>query len=89
MEAARRFAVEIYHVHNIDNRAVFEVPGLHTEHAGIFKLKKFACRALKGKGARSGIRVIYAWHAGESRAEFIEIYYKGRKKDMDYARVKM
>ena len=28
----------------------------------VYKLKKFACRALKGRGAKSGIRVIYSWN---------------------------
>ena len=37
-------------------------------------------KALKGKGARSGIRVIYAYHEDHDKVEFIELYYKGDKE---------
>lgn len=41
------------------------------------KVKKFACKSLKGKGGHSGIRFTYAYFPFEDKIEFIEIYYKG------------
>jgi len=38
-------------------------------------LDGFSCKSLKGKGVRSGIRIIYAYYEEEDIIEFIEIYY--------------
>jgi hypothetical protein len=35
----------------------------------------------------SGIRVIYAYQEEENKVEFIEIYYKGNKKNEDGERI--
>lgn len=67
-----------YHKYKIDNNGIERIPGLGFDRPEVFKATKFACRALKGKGARSGIRVIYAYFQDENRIELIEIYYKER-----------
>jgi mRNA-degrading endonuclease RelE of RelBE toxin-antitoxin system len=54
----------------------------------IIKVKKFACKALKGKGANSGIRVIYAFHKEEQKIVFIEIYFKGDQENEDRNRIR-
>lgn len=54
----------------------------------IIKVKKFACRALKGKGANSGIRVIYAYHKEEQKIVFIEIYFKADQENEDRNRMR-
>lgn len=54
----------------------------------IIKIKKFSCRALKGKGANSGIRMIYAFHNEEDKIVFIEIYFKEDKENEDRERIK-
>lgn len=54
----------------------------------IIKVKKFACKALKGKGANSGIRVIYAFHKEEQKIVFIELYYKGDQENEDRDRIR-
>ena len=53
--------------------------GVNTE---IYKIKRFRCKALKNKGSRSGIRIIYAYFDSEKKVEFIEVYYK-EKDDID------
>ena len=53
----------------------------------IYKARKFACRSLKGKGSRSGIRVIYAFYPDNNKIEFIEIYFKGDKENEDKERI--
>lgn len=89
LEHAKRFAIEIFHANPpIDTGAIVEVPGLCTETVRICKIRKFSCRALPGRGAKSGIRVIYAHFPVENRVDFIEIYFKGDKESEDAARVK-
>ena len=80
--------IKLYHELNIDNGSIFEIPGFDTDEPKIYKAKKFACKALKGKGAKSGIRVIYAYYKNSKETEFIEIYYKGDKENEDRERIK-
>jgi len=54
--------------------------GIETE---IYKVMHFRCKALKHKGSRSGIRVIYAYFEEKQKIEFVAIYYK-KKDDTDY-----
>ena len=78
----------LFHKMNIDNDGVKQITGLKTEEPKIFKAKKFACKSLKGKGAKSGIRVIYSYFEEEDVIEFIEIYYKGDKEHENKERIK-
>ena len=82
-----KVALNAFHKQNIDSRAIFHISDLGIHSPKIFKAKKFACKALKGKGAQSGIRVIYAYHEKEDWIEFIEIYYKGDKESEDRERI--
>jgi len=63
-------------------------PSREVDNKGIVQMaRKFACRALKGKGAHSGIRVIYAGFEEKNRIELIEIFYKGDKENEDRERI--
>ena len=53
----------------------------------IYKVTKFACKSIKGKGVRSGIRIIYAYYEKENIIEFIEIYHKSDKPNEDKQRI--
>lgn len=88
LETAKRNAIDLYHLEKIDNRAVFLIPDFSTDEILIYKIKKFACKALKGRGAMSGIRIIYAYHPAIKKVEFIEIYFKGTKENEDRDRIK-
>jgi len=77
-----------YHKLNVDNHGIFPIDGLGIQNPKIFKVKKFACRSLKGKGVHSGIRIVYAHFAKEDRIELIEIYYKGDQVNEDKDRIK-
>lgn len=88
IETAKKNAIELYHLHKIDNQSIFQIQDFKNDEIEIYKLKKFACKSLKGKGVQSGIRVIYAYHKNRLRIEFIEIYYKGDKKKENRERVK-
>ncbi len=79
--------LKLTHKKNIDNRGVIRISDLGIQQPQIYKAKKFACKALKGKGAASGIRVIYAYYEQEDIVEFIEIYYKGDKENENRDRI--
>lgn len=83
-----KVAMQLFHKQKIDSRAIFHISDLGIHSPKIYKAKKFACKALKGKGAQSGMRVIYAYHEEEDWIEFIEIYYKGDKASEDRERIK-
>jgi mRNA-degrading endonuclease RelE of RelBE toxin-antitoxin system len=53
----------------------------------IIKVKKIACKALKGKGVQSGLRLIYAYFPNEQKIIFIELYHKKDKQNEDRKRI--
>lgn len=59
-------------------------PGLKT---CIIKVKKIACKAIKGRGVNSGLRLIYAHFQEEQRITFIELYHKNDKENEDRQRI--
>jgi mRNA-degrading endonuclease RelE of RelBE toxin-antitoxin system len=85
---AKTAAIELFHIYKINNLSVFPIPNFCSETIQICKIKKFACKSLKGRGARSGIRVIYAFNATLLKVDFIEIYFKADQKNEDRVRIK-
>ena len=79
--------LKLTHKLNIDNKGVVRISDLGIEYPKIYKARRFPCRALKSKGAASGIRVIYAHYEKEDIIEFVEIYYKGNKENEDRGRI--
>lgn len=79
--------LKLTHKLNIDNKGVVRISDLGIEQPQIYKAKKFPCKALKGKGAVSGIRIIYAHFEKDDIIEFVEIYYKGNKENEDRERI--
>ena len=64
----------------------FQISNLSAQHE-IIKVKKFACKSLKGRGRNSGIRIIYAYHQEEQKIVFIEIYFKADQANEDRGRI--
>jgi mRNA-degrading endonuclease RelE of RelBE toxin-antitoxin system len=87
-ELAKKAAIELFHLQKINNLSVFPIPGFSKEPIQIMKLKKFACKSLAGRGAKSGIRIIYAFNSESFQVEFIEIYFKGENENEDRDRIK-
>lgn len=69
----------------------------------VIKVKKIACKALKGRGVNSGLRLVYAYfreiqevkedekiviEKQEERIVFIELYHKNNKAIEDKDRIK-
>jgi mRNA-degrading endonuclease RelE of RelBE toxin-antitoxin system len=82
-----RAQIALYHKLEIDNKGIFRVTGLLFGEPEIYKVRKFACRALKGRGADSGLRLIYALFREEDKVELVEIYFKGDKENEDRTRI--
>lgn len=64
----------------------FQIDGLGIETC-VIKVKKIACRALKGKGVNSGLRLIYALYIESDKIIFIELYHKNDKENEDRQRI--
>ena len=77
----------LFHKLGVDNKGVFEIPGMPFDEPRMYKVKKFACRALKGRGANSGLRLIYAHFEAADKIELVEIYFKGDKENEDRGRI--
>ena len=65
---------------------IFPISNLGIDYK-IFKVKKFHCRSLKGKGANSGMRIVYSYLESERKIKFIEIYHKSDKENHDRKRI--
>lgn len=64
----------------------FRIDNLGVETC-IIKVKKIACKALKGKGVNSGLRLVYAYFPDKNKITFIELYHKIDKENEDRKRL--
>jgi hypothetical protein len=64
----------------------FRIDNLDLETC-IIKVKKIACKALKGRGVNSGLRLIYAHFEKEQKITFIELYHKNDKENENRQRI--
>lgn len=64
----------------------FRIDNLGLENC-IIKVRKIACKALKGRGVNSGLRLVYAYFGQEQRITFIELYHKNEKENEDRDRI--
>ena len=53
----------------------------------VIKIKKIACKSLKGRGVNSGLRLIYAYLKDQEKIIFVELYYKNDKENEDKQRI--
>ena len=89
LEMVKQYDIELFHCQKIDKHGIFKIENAENdENLQFFKIKKFACRSLKGRGSKSGIRIIYAFHNSSLKVVFIEIYFKGEKENEDRERIK-
>jgi hypothetical protein len=71
-----------------DQRPPFSqrIEGLRIETC-IIKVRKIACRALKGRGVDSGFRLVYAYFPEDVRIVLVELYFKADKEIEDRNRI--
>ncbi|MDP4265416.1 MAG: hypothetical protein Q8941_23015 [Bacteroidota bacterium] len=53
----------------------------------VIKVKKIACKALKGRGVNSGLRLVYALFREETKIVFVELFHKNDKANEDKQRI--
>ena len=88
IETFKRYAIETYFSDNhVDTDAFVKIEGLCNEDFTSYKVRKFACKSLKNKGNRSGIRIIFIKDNKSENITFLEIYYKGDKEVEDRGRI--
>lgn len=88
LEVAKRSAIELFHLKNIDNRSIVLMTGYQHDELQVYKLRKFACQSLKGRGNRSGIRVVYAYHICERKVVFLDVYFKADRESENSEAIK-
>lgn len=64
----------------------FRIDGLGIETC-VIKIKKIACKSLKGFGVNTGLRLIYAHFEQENRIVFIELCHKNQKENEERNRI--
>ncbi len=86
----RKTVIELIHVKNILIPSAVPVEGLCDKDGKYvtMKVRKFSCRSLKGKGANTGLRLIYIYEPPKKLITFLEIYCKADKANEDRARIK-
>ena len=88
LEVLKNNAIKLFHLFNINNNGIFEIKNAgNNEKLSFFKVKKITCKSLKGRGAKSGLRLIYAYFPQEQRIVFLEIYFKADKANEDKTRI--
>ena len=65
----------------------FEINDLKL-NACIIKVKKIACKSLKGRGVNSGLRLVYAYFPEEFKIVFVELYHKNSQENENRERIK-
>lgn len=53
----------------------------------VIKVKKIACKSIKGRGVNSGLRLIYAFFKDQEKIVFVELYHKNDKENEDRQRI--
>ncbi len=64
----------------------YRINGLGIETC-VIKVKKIACKALKGRGVNSGLRLIYAYYEKAEKIIFVGLYHKDDKENEDKQRI--
>jgi mRNA-degrading endonuclease RelE of RelBE toxin-antitoxin system len=88
LETLKKSAIELRYGQGIDNGAVFEIPGFCRPTLKVAKVKKFACKSIKGRGNRTGLRLIFVLHTEERRVVLLQLYFKADQANEDRERIK-
>ena len=87
-EYMKKYTIETFYEKGEPTTAFVPIEGFCDENYTSNKVRKFSCRALKGRGAASGIRVIFVWEEEKRLITFIEIYFKGDKANENRDRLR-
>lgn len=88
LKIAKQNAIVLFHLQGVDNRGIVKIQGVgNTEELQFYKIRKFACKSLRGRGVQSGIRIVYAYFPNQKRVVFLEMYFKAQKENEDRGRM--
>ena len=76
-----------YHKMDLSYGGIFPVSYLNIGQHNYYKVTQIACRSLRGRGKRSGLRLIYAFYEETDTVELIEIYHKSNKDNENRERI--
>lgn len=83
----KKYTLETFYEKSQPTTGFVPIEGFCSENYTSNKVRKFSCMALKGRGAASGIRVIFVWEESKRNITFIEMYFKGDKENEDRNRL--
>jgi len=84
----KKYHIEVFHEHGIKTDDPIEIRGACSDTFKSYKVRKFACKSLFGRGKQSGLRLIYVYQLNINKITFIEIYFKADKEIEDKQRLK-
>lgn len=87
-EKFKKYSLETHFEKNVETTSFVKIEGMCADLYTSYKVRKFACRSLPGKGNQSGIRIIFIWEENSRTITFVEIYFKGNKTLEDKERLK-
>ena len=88
LEISKKYRIELFHIQKIDSRSIFEIKGVgNIKELQFYKITKFQCKSLKGRGAKSGIRITYALFLTQQKIVFLEIYFKAKQENENRQRI--
>ncbi len=79
--------LEPYHYLHVENHGIVVISGVQVGSPLVCKVTKFACRSLPGRGAKSGLRLIYVYWKEEDWVDLIELYFKADQEKEDQKRI--
>lgn len=88
LKILKRASIELYHLHDVDNNSIFPIPNFCNDFIRSYKVKKIASMSFKGKGVKSGLRLIYIFDSRSNQVFFVELYFKGDKENEDKERLR-
>ncbi|MDR0307577.1 MAG: hypothetical protein LBI42_12180 [Chitinispirillales bacterium] len=86
-ETLKQYHVETFHCMNIKGGDPVEIQYACGKNFKSYKIRKFACKSLPGRGKQSGLRVIYVYRQDKESVTFVEIYFKADKENEDKSRL--
>lgn len=87
-EILKKFILDTHYEQDIPTTAFVPIEGYCGLDYTANKIRKFACKSLKGRGSASGIRIIFVWDKKSRTITFIEIYFKADQENENHRRLK-
>lgn len=81
-------ALFAFHKLKVEYPWIVPISELGAVRLPVYKVRRFACRSIKGAGSNTGLRLIYAYDQAPDRVTLIEIYMKSDKDLEDRERIR-